>query len=254
MSSSSVALYRPSYAVKRKRSYKSSRKTNRRIRGRVPSLSEVVHKFQRTVISAGGSGDTGININSQIATGFFSSGSYDFGFTFSLAGVFLYLGGVYTASWAMNSTSEFTALFDMYRIASIDVVMTMNVDNSPNGAPTISMPIIYMVEDFDDSSDVPLTSIVQYNNLKTIQCGVNDKGSVNRFRIHPKPAETVWYTSVTSGYQQGTNKKWMNTNYNAVPYFGLKGVIDPIHTTAGSVSLGYLHFSFTYNLEFKGPK
>jgi len=196
-------------------------------------------------------------INSQAATGIAingaGSGAYDAEIYFNLSGFTVFMGGVSWYSYPMPNFTDFTNLYDQYRIDWIDLEFTLNSNNSSVTNPTLSLPRVFFVEDHDDVAATNLNSLQQYDNLKTWQFGI-DSGVMKRVRIHPTPLEMVYYTAALTGYQKGSNKKWINTAYPTIPHYGVKILIDPIVYTAGAIDLGYMSLTANYHITCSSTK
>lgn len=232
-----------------RRSAKSYKKT-RISRG---IASTVTHSYKRTVGTGAVVGTSdGWRVNSQAATGLSinggaGSGGYDIEISFQLSGVTVYFGGIVWWNYPMPNFADLTALYDNYRVDFIDCEFTFNSDNSSTSQPAASLPRVFMVEDHDDVAAINLTGIQQVSGLKKWQFGIGP-GVMKRVRIHPTPLEMVYYSAVATGYQRGSNKKWIRTTNDSVPLYGVKMIIDPIVYTAGSVVLGDIAASFTYHI------
>jgi len=239
--------------VSRRRSTKYSRP--RASVGRAASTR--VHEYTRTCGTGGTVGiSDSIIVNTQAATGLLIAGlaataAYDMEFSFSLTGgVDLYIAGALYTNYAMPVTADFTNLYEKYRIDWIECNFTFSADNSSTASNnTHSMPRIFMVEDNDDTTAINLAAIQQYDNLKQWQLGL-DGGVSKKWKIHPTPLEMVYLSAIATGYQKGSNKKWINTAYGQVPHYGMKMIVDPITYTAGSVPLGCIAMSFKYHFTF----
>lgn len=242
---------------------------SRRIRGakrskfglsRGMKSSTKTHAYTRTIASGITQGtNDAIRINSQSATGLAingaGTGAYNMEIRFNLSGVDFFINGG-AAPWyqyAMPNFTDFTNLYDNYRIDYIDCTWTFNSNNSSTTSPSTSLPRIFHVEDHDDTTATNMTSILQYDNLKVWQLGI-DSGVMHRVRIHPTPLEMVYYSAALTGYQKGSNKKWINTDYPTIPHYGVKMIVDPIFYTAAATDLGYLAFSFKYHITCHSTK
>lgn len=230
-----------------------SRMSRGRSYGSGSSASTRRHCYTRTVStgSTPGSNDA-IVVNAQAAQGLSASSFYDLEFTFSLQKVQMYIAGTAFVSWTMPNYADFTSLYDKYRIDWVDVTMTFN-GNTHTGGSTQSLPRVFFVEDNDDTNSISLGAIQQYDNLKTFQFGTGE-GVMKTFRIHPRPQEMVYYTSTLTGYQQGSNKKFIDTTYPDVPQYGAKMIVDPIVYSASSLVLGSIAFSFKYHITCESTK
>lgn len=211
------------------------------------------HCYTRTIStgSTPGSNDA-ISVNAQNAQGLSATGFYDMEFSFSLQKVQMYIAGTAFVSWTMPNYADFTNLYDKYRIDWVEVTLTFN-GNTHTGGSVQSLPRVFFVEDNDDTNSINLASIQQYDNLKTFQFGTGD-GVMKTFRIHPKPQELVYYTTTLSGYQQGSNKKFIDTTYPDVPQYGCKMIVDPIVYAASSTLLGSIALSFKYHITCDSTK
>lgn len=219
-------------------------------------------KFKRAVISVGDPGETGISVFSDYALAINGTGLWDFGFTYQLSGVQMYLGGTSYRNFPMANYTDWTVLFDQFRIDAVDIEMIYNHTVGPAGQDVgggnnaqVSMPIIYSCEDHDDMNASTQNIMVQRSGLKTFQVGnAAAVGNKMKWRVYPTPLETVWQTSILSGYERGSNKKWQNTAYPGTQYYGTKHFIDMIHNTGGNIVAGYMHFTFTYHISFRDVK
>jgi len=212
------------------------------------------HCYTRTVSTGATVGNNdAILVNSQAAQGLGTSGFYDMEFSFSLQKVQMNISGTAYTSWTVPNYTDLTNLYDKYRIDWVDVCMTFNGNNSSTANGTQSLPRIFFVEDNDDVQSINLTAIQQYDNLKTFQFGVGE-GVMKTIRIHPRPQEMVYYTAALTGYQQGSNKKFIDTSYPDIPQYGCKIIVDPIYYTTASVNLGSIAFSFKYHITCDSTK
>lgn len=242
-----------------KRSFSSYRSRSYRRIPRGVSSSTRRHCYTR-VISTGATPGTSdaISVNSLASIGCgvagVNSGNFDLQFSFSLQKVQMYIAGATWYNWDMPSYTDFTNLYDKYRIDWIDVSMTFNSNTStPAGGGVTTMPKVFVAEDNDDVSASNLAVIQQYDNLKIFQFGAGD-GVMKTFRIHPKCQEMVYYTAALTGYQPSSSKKFIDTQYPNIPMYGLKAVIDPIVYTAATQPLGYISMSFKYHITCESTK
>lgn len=242
-----------------KRSFSSYRSRSYRRVPRGISASTRRHCYTR-VISTGATPGTSdaISVNSLASIGLgvagVNSGNFDLQFSFSLQKVQMYIAGATWYNWDMPNYTDFTALYDKYRIDWIDVMMTFNSNTStPAGGGVTTMPKVFVAEDNDDVAASNLAVIQQYDNVKIFQFGAGD-GVMKTFRIHPKAQEMVYYTAALTGYQPSSSKKFIDSQYPNVPMYGLKAVIDPIVYTAATQPLGYISLSFKYHITCESTK
>lgn len=216
-----------------------------------------IHEYTRTCGSGmtAGSND-GIWVNTQNATGLIfgggaATGLYDVELSFSLYQVQAYIGGTAVGTYAMPSVTDFTNLYDLYRIDYIDVCITFSNNTSSINQPTTGLPIIYFVEDNDDVAATNTGSLMQYDKLKKFQFGMKN---MIRTRIHPKPLEMVYQSAVSTSYQSGSGKKFLTTANNNIPHYGVKLTVDPGPYSAAAVQTGVIQMSFKYHITCKNTK
>lgn len=246
--------------------YKSRRRTANRfaltaipraIRG---TSSTKIHAYTRTCASGLTQGDNDtIGINTQSATGLTMNGVnygvYDIEMSFSLSGgVQVLIGGANVDTYAMPNATDFSNLYEQYRIDWIDVMITFSNNNSSINQPTTGLPRIFFAEDHDDTSAVNMTGILQYDNLQQWQLGALDGSNTKTIRIHPTALQSVYLSAVSTGYQAGNKSQFISTAYAGVPHYGVKMVVDPIFYSAGSVAVGNLAMAFKYHLTFRSVK
>ena len=178
--------------------------------------------------------------------------SQNWALAFSLNGVYLSTNGANVGLSPLNNVSEYTALFDSYRIKRVRIEMYYNSNSVGLGAST-SLPLICMANDYDDTSATLLPSLQQYDSFKAIQFGNNPSNGCVRWNLKPK-IQTVVQT--TTGAVVGISQKdtWIDCATPGAEYFGVKGYYDNQNSSGTGVQLGYITFFVKYDVEFKNPK
>lgn len=141
--------------------------------------------------------------------------------------------------------TEFTNLYDQFRILGVRLQMKLNVSPDAQTASTSNYPVLYYVRDYDDNTAPTTTSeINQYANLKKKVLRPNS--FVN---IYLKPAVLVqtYETSVATGYSPKW-KQWIDCTDSATQYFAMKYYID------GLWSRYEVDVHSTYYLQFRNPR
>jgi len=236
------------------------RPTVRPRRGVRGATSTVVHSYTRTCSSGTTQGDNDtIGINTQSATGLTMNGAnygvYDIELSFSLSGgVQVLIGGANADTYGMPNATDFSNLYEQYRIDWIDCMITFTNNNSSINQPTTGLPRIFFVEDHDDTAAVNMTGILQYDNLQQWQLGANQGSNTKTIRIHPTALQSVYLSAVATGYEAGNKARFISTAYAGVPHYGVKMMVDPIYYSAGSVAVGNLAMAFKYHLTFRSVK
>jgi len=185
--------------------------------------------------------------------GWSSSGHFDLGLTFSASIVNSYLGGVVATANSIPGSGDIPGLFEWWRIDFVEIQFLLNgndlVVNNANAVA--ALPVLNIAFDPNDSSTFSLSSILQYENLKTVQMGNmrNAEGYTIRFR--PTVLPTVVYSGGTlSALTRPERQKPVDcsTDFLAAEHYGLKIFYDPgLFNTNGTVANinMYCHIQYT---------
>jgi len=148
--------------------------------------------------------------------------------------------------------SEFTSLFDKYRLDKVVVYIQMinNPDSiiRTNLDPTSSSPWqnsnwypkLWYINDHDDSSTTTIAAIKERVGVK---CCVLKPNMVKKITVKPAVAVQVYRTATTTGYGPKWGQFIDMANVN-VPHYGLKTVIDPLGLDPNGT------FSFRYECRY----
>jgi hypothetical protein len=144
--------------------------------------------------------------------------------------------------------TEFTSLFDQYRIAKVklEFIPTFNCSNlydMQNGNPLV--PNIQSAIDYDDISLANEDAILQY------QTRVLTRGEqIHTRTLKPKPQIAAYNSALAFGYASAATNPWIDTSSPDVPHYGLKVYIDPV--TLNETSTWLYRVIATYWLEVRG--
>lgn len=200
-----------------------------------------MHTFQRTV---------SYNVGISESTGWAGGGLFDLEFSFSLESLFVYIGGVTSATVGVPGYTDLTNLYERWRIKEVVCTPIFSNNNSSINSPTLALPLLLCVVDYDDVSVVLKTDLQQYSNLMVFQFGNGATGPPN-IRFVPR-AQTLQYNGASSGYSVATPGSWFNTDYPAVPHYALKFYFDN-QGVSGSALIGQFSFYFTFTFEMSEP-
>lgn len=196
-----------------------------------------VHKFSRT---------TNQTFSLTPSTGWNALG-FDLAIVFSLSSTAFFVAGALAATASNPGSADFTALFDMYRIDSVEISMMYSVNiNSPGIASTAALPIMDIVFDPTDSSTISLSSILQYNNLQVVQLGNQRTPNGYTFRVNPRPLLTATGSNVAAAELN----PWISKDTPTVNYLGVKIFYDSAGSTLTTV-MGQVNFYVKYNWSMK---
>ncbi len=126
--------------------------------------------------------------------------------------------------------SEFTNLFDQYRIKSIEVwlIPRSNEQFTASDNPGLLASAV----DYDDSSTVSRSGLLEYSNV------LESNGLNGHYRKFVPAAAVPAYNGVTPGFTS-VSSPWVDAAYPGVEHYGFKAAI----SATGSV--------YTFDLQFR---
>lgn len=145
--------------------------------------------------------------------------------TFPIAKVAIDNGYAYQFFLAgLPDVSDFTNLYDQYRILKIHVRLVLNTPNI-----TTAYPRITSVVDYDDStSPTAEVDLLQYPNAKVCQMGPSTVS--HDYEFVPRTA-TAMFQGVTTGYAMSKPGVWLDGGYPSISHYGTKFFISNYNTT-----------------------
>jgi len=182
----------------------------------------------------------------------FGLGGFDLEMDFSLNQTKIYIGGSVISTVTNPGGSDFFSLYDEWKIDMVEVATMIGFDNIvPGVLSTPQLPIFNYAFDPSDTSTITLGSILQFENVQTVQMGVQrgQDGFVVRFK--PVPGLPIVNTggSVTFGTVP-EKAGWMSMDLTTTPHNALKIVYDPAASTNNSI-IGSVTFYIKYHFSMK---
>lgn len=161
----------------------------------------------------------------------------------------------------LPSLSEFTNLFDSFRIVKVVLRIRPYSNNAattfsgaPNTAPATSGFIHYAIDNDDaaapTASEAGITELQQKTSYK-VKPLVSNKPIV--ITIKPRYAQSMFASTIATGYTQGRRSNWLDLGYPETPHYGFKAVLEGYSPNATDAHLGF-RAETTYFLQFKGPR
>jgi len=211
---------------KRKRTSTAARRRTRRKYARVPRrmsrLSNNVHHFKRTC---------------ELAPAIVAN---------SVAAVF---GSIQFTLGMLPNVSEFTALYDQYRINKIKVVLVpalTGLDGNPQST-SYYMPNFHSILDYDDSNaPTALSQLMEHPNYRRTR-GQRD----HKRYFTPAVAAEIYQSGVSTSYSQKF-KQWLDLASTSVPHYGLKYCVD-VGNPAGGTQWAWRQY-VTFYFSCKGVR
>jgi hypothetical protein len=206
---------------------------------RTPKVA--IQKFERTTVQA----FTLVPSTGILATAF------DMEIAFSLNSTYFSLGGTVISVDANPGASEFVALYDEYRISEVEVSFMYGANAvAPGTAASPQLPILDIAFDPSDASVTSLSTILQYQNLVTVQLG--NQRTANGFVVRCRPVPDL--SAGTGGAAVGAiipqSAPWLSTDFPTVQHNCLKVFYDSAGSTSTAV-IGTLTMYVKYHFEMK---
>lgn len=157
--------------------------------------------------------------------------------------------------------TEFTALYDFYKIVGVKVRMLPFFDNVPDNDAGGVFSATY-----SSPSNLRIFSILDYNTL-TPPTTINDMRQYQNCKVSryvkghkryfvPKPVVEADSDLQAIQIFSGKRNPWINTTYPSIDHFGLSVGIDASNLDPSKVASGdpLLRLEATYYVCFKNPK
>lgn len=139
-------------------------------------------------------------------------------------------GATYFSLSNVNASGELVSLFDNFRILKVLYrwVVTRNPDQVTTTANKGVYPRIVWTHDFNDSAPISRAVIYQRANLKEVFLGDNMQ-KTRWYTLNPSVLVQMYESGTATAYQPNW-RKWLDTNDNATPHYGIKYSVDQNYT------------------------
>lgn len=158
----------------------------------------------------------------------------------------------------VNNVTEFTSLFDRYKIKKVKVVLTpffnMGVTGAAYSAGSAQANVlVHTAIDYDDvtipsADDAGINILRQYETYKVTRLG--SRRLVRTWT--PRFAQAVYGSGAFTSYVQGSKTIWLDCASPDIEHYGLKGVVEVNNTLANAIF--YVKCEYTAYLEFKATR
>uniref|UniRef100_UPI0040487642 hypothetical protein n=1 Tax=Yoonia sp. TaxID=2212373 RepID=UPI0040487642 len=235
------------------------------IRGAIIPRGVREHKFVRTVSTNNGSvyGTAqqiliGIDQNRGFVVNGAVQGSYNMALTFSLTGMNLWFAGTYFGTISVPGASDFTSLYEQYKIEFIEISFYFSNNISNLNSTATSLPIMGIVRDFDDVLATDMFALQQFSGYQMWQLG-NQRGD-GAYKMRVKPAaQTLTYNGSGGTTVSGIKRDFSPTlsiNTPSIPHYGVKIAYDPVQQLGSDVAnvVGFLSINATYHLSMRNTR
>jgi len=144
---------------------------------------------------------------------------------------------IYFSLDQLYNYTELTGLYDCYKIDAVSVRFDWTRNTSSNGTNTneYSVPMMYIVEDLDDSgTPSSVNQLLEYGS-----CKLHNFGSSPVFEVSlvPQIAGSAYNSITTTGYWRPKGPVWVDVGSASLPHYGLKlaAIATPSNIDAGRI-------------------
>lgn len=149
----------------------------------------------------------------------------------------------------MPASTEFTNLFDYYKLTGVKLRFALKLDPSAQTAANAQYPVMYSAIDYDD-----ITAPFNADELRERQwCRQTflRPNSYKTFYIKPRVTRTIFNGAnlANPGYET-SRAGWLDMAYPAIPHYGFKWAIENLIASAGQS----IRVEATYYFAVKGTR
>lgn len=125
---------------------------------------------------------------------------------------------------AVPNVTEFSTLYDQFKIVRVYFRIQVNFDESTTPAAS-QLPEVYVVNDYDDST-APTASSAGVDEMRQRPKMKIMRFTENRVVLHwkcrPKPLEEVYRSAIATSYKVPGRAPWLDCSHTDVPHYGTK--------------------------------
>lgn len=190
--------------------------------------------------------------------GGFAATSPSLNWGFSLGNVYGWLGGAFVYAIPVPNATEFSALFDTYKINAVRMKMFFTNNNSSVNSPNTGLPLIHVANDFDDVTEfMTVSSICERAGVRHLQFDAVNHTGLNHW-VKPVPKDLTVSTDPATGAVTTTTNgipytgKWLDTANSQIVHNGIKVVYNSQGRTPAGTDIGSITFIFEIEFTMKG--
>lgn len=176
-------------------------------------------------------------------------GAWDLGLQYYLSYTDFHSNGGTIGIGSIPQVTEFTNLFDEYRIRKVNIEL-FNSQQTMN-TPAVPVAVIHMVNDSNSTGSFNMDDLKQYPNLRSVQIV---PGKPAYWSCYPSArSDVLTSTGVTSSSALKVDG-WIDTSSPTIRFLGTRFYISMLGLTTASTVSFTLYFKITYDLEFRNVK
>lgn len=161
---------------------------------------------------------------------------------------------------AMPGYTELSSLFDQWRIDRVDMQAIFSSTNHnlvSSASSTISMPVIRVVSDYDDTDVSSSTNLLEYPQVRTIQLGNMQAKGIRHTIFRPAiQMDAEGLSGTVSSVQK--RSPWVDCGEPQITHAGIKVAYADFGSTAPDYSpdvlVGVVKFQFKVYYTLRNPR
>lgn len=151
----------------------------------------------------------------------------------------------------LPNASEFTNLFDQYRITRVYCEIIYSGNDNNTTTPTYVLPVVHIMNDYNTTGGQTLTDYEQHPELKTHQLGV---GKRIRWSFVPRTrGDLLTNSGITSTSANNKALQWIDTNGTNVMFLGTRAYFNNFGRNVVT-DIGSILLVIKYDMEFRFVK
>lgn len=214
------------------------RKTKYRLYRAPKSRNPGVYRFKRSLQ---------LTTTVNQSTGYFGAG-YDMCILPSLNQCDFRINGVLVFSPTLPNVTEFTGLFDQYKITKVSVRVIFSGNSSDPVTPTLCLPVVHQVNDYNSTGALTLSDYQEYPEMKTHQLG-QDKRIAWSFVPHVR-GDLLTIGGVLSSSANNMPCPWIDCTSSTIQMLGTRLFLNNLGRNTNQ-DIGSIMFLVDYHMEFK---
>lgn len=172
--------------------------------------------------------------------------------TFAPGGVNFRIAGTSIYTDPVPNATEFTNLYDQWRLKDIIFRFDCTVNTYANSGVTHVPPMISYVADYDDPNDTTATDILQYPQM-AIHSFTKGGYQPLILKMQPRVLDTVATSGFLLAFGPSAENPWIRTAEFSSPHYGLKFVFSANGASANVVT-AFLQATVWLDFECTNPK
>lgn len=156
-------------------------------------------------------------------------------------------------TWNVPSYTEFSQLFDNFRIKKVVMKIVWNQNIASDSSPTLPLPVIQCCADDDDAAPpASSTELLQRPEMKVHAFGSGNDSLIHYITVYPTAKMAGQSATVTQQMGVASKKQWIDMSYPDTEFYGYKLYWDTRLVT--NAEIGDLSFYFDIYYDFKGVR